>query len=151
MKLFRSVLPLALVLPLVACGSDSTGPEGSALVGTWNVTSAEGMDLPFQETVDLGGGFSCTFAVASMEITFRSNGSFEGQDTSSVQCTGEPVEDTSETFTGTWSVDGDRVTITADEDGETVTRVHRFTISGGTLTIYEGLSGSATAVVAVRM
>lgn len=151
MKPFRGVLALALMLPLMGCSDkDSTGPEAGTIVGVWAVTQVEGESLPYTETFEFEG-FTCSITVSAVDATFTSGGVIILSDTSNLACVGLGQEDTSETQTGTYSVSGDLLTtIFTNEDGEAEPRTDRFTISGNTLTIFDGTTGSTVGLVAQR-
>jgi hypothetical protein len=150
MKLLRYALALVLLLPLAACSDkDSTGPDANTVVGVWAVTEVEGESLPLSETIDFGG-ITCTITVTDVDLTFTSGGVITLADTSTGACEGLPEQDTSESVSGTYSVSGDMLTTTFEnDDGEDETRTDRFTISGNTLTVFDGTT-TTVGLVAQR-
>ncbi len=123
MKLLRTLIaPLLAVTFVAGCGdsigADSTPEEvANALAGTWNATSfVFTNDANSSETFDLladGGSFSITFTTA---------GGFSGSST---------FQGATDTFSGTYIVQGTNLITTEEGESETVA----FTLSGNNLTL----------------
>ena len=105
-----------LSLGLTACGDDKDEPESTNadLVGTWKMTGTE-------------GGYSYTSL-----IQFTKDGKFNN-----VEIYTEDGETEVEVVKGTYTVNGDVITITENYDGEVDTYSVRFQIKGKQLIVSE--------------
>jgi hypothetical protein len=128
----RLVLALSAV-SVLACG-DSSGPEVSSAVGTWNLVTVNGSPLPYtlfliQPTY--------RFEILSNVFVAAENGTYTETETTRETESGT-VTTTTETDNGTWSQTGNTVTV-VNSGGATTTA----TISGNSITV------SAPGLVAV--
>lgn len=121
MKLF---LMLLLVTPVVLTSCDDEDDNKHELVGTWKYTMEE-------------SGYTMT-----VEVTFNSDNT--GTSVTKTTFMGETSTETSEF---TWSVDGNKLTTTEDEETETVT----YSISGNKLTITAEEDGETTEIVYTKV
>ena len=119
------VLCLALLLPVAACGDDDGSGPSADVVGTFNLQTINGATVPavvFQAGAD-------RLEVVSGSITFNENRTFSAALTLREAVGGVANPPETETDTGTYTVSGNTVQLTA-ADGTTATA----TISGNTLT-----------------
>ena len=118
------VLCLALLLPLAACGDDDGSGPSADVVGTFTLQTINGATVPavvFQAGAD-------RLEVVSGSITFNENRTFSAAFTLRQTLAGVVTTET-ETDTGTYTVSGNTVQLTA-ADGT----VETATVSGNTLT-----------------
>lgn len=119
---------IALLLPLTACGDDSTGPgNANAHVGTYTFISLNGQNLPTFVEED---GVRVTFL--SGRLTLNTDGTASQSFTAQV-AQGTSVQQETFRYAGTYSRSGDAIVITwAQSEQET------YSFSGGnTLTLSE--------------
>ncbi len=126
MKLLRTLIaPLLAVTFVVGCGDD-IGPDSTpeevaeALAGTWNATS-----FVFTNKANSSETFDLVADGGLFIITFTAAGGFSGRST---------FEGETETFGGTYVVQGTNVIIT-DEDDPNDMETIAFILSGDTLTL----------------
>ena len=114
--LSMAMIMAILSLGLTACGDDKDEPEGTNadLVGTWKMTGTE-------------GGYSYT-----SYVQFTKDGKFNN-----VEIYTEDGETEVEVVKGTYTVNGDVITITENYDGEVDTYSVRFQIKGKQLIVSE--------------
>lgn len=124
----RLVMALAAVSLLGCGGGDSTGPGGTNVVGTWNLTTVNSSGLPFT-LAEVAGSYK--LEVLADQFTFNANGTWSGTATFRETDNGT-VTTTTEPDNGTWSQAGSNVTKTYS-DGSTATA----TISGNRITFVE--------------
>ncbi|WP_127136496.1 lipocalin family protein [Flagellimonas oceanensis] len=159
----KNLFTLLLVAVLISsCSSDDgDGPVNASIVGTWDI-----VELNFGESVDWDGdGTSSDNLLDEIEcfagtVTFTAEGeyssatteiNFEATETEFTITCGGPV-----TASGTYSVDGNKLTATDAEDGKTGEST--FSISGDTVTFVgpvqivdvEDVDGEATLVLVRR-
>lgn len=154
----KNIFTLLVVAILFAsCSSDNGDDSGNnSIVGTWDA-----IELNAGESFDWNGdGTSSSNLMDEIECfaataTFTAEGdyssattevNFNADETGFTFSCGGPV-----TSSGTYSVDGDTLIITDDEDGETGEST--FNISGQTLTVtgfVESVEGEATLVFVRR-
>ncbi|WP_421823703.1 lipocalin family protein [Flagellimonas oceanensis] len=159
----KNLFTLLLVAVLISsCSSDDgDGPVNVSIVGTWDI-----VELNFGESVDWDGdGTSSDNLLDEIEcfagtVTFTAEGeyssatteiNFEATETEFTITCGGPV-----TASGTYSVDGNKLTATDAEDGKTGEST--FSISGDTVTFVgpvqivdvEDVDGEATLVLVRR-
>lgn len=154
-KNFFTLLFVAVLIS--SCSSDDGDDSGNnSIVGTWDA-----VELDFGESFDWNGdGTSSSNLMDEIECfaataTFTAEGdyssattgiNFNADETGFTYSCGGAV-----TTSGTYSVDGDTLIVTDDEDGETGEST--FDISGQTLTVtgyVEALEGEATLVFVRR-
>jgi hypothetical protein len=120
----RMVLALSAV-SLLACG-DSSGPEFSSAVGTWNLATVNGSALPF--TVALSQNYQLELLgdvfVASENGTYTESATLRETENGTATTTTEQTN-------GTWTQSGNTVTVTESGGAGTATA----TISGNTITL----------------
>ncbi|MBQ9124708.1 MAG: lipocalin family protein [Acholeplasmatales bacterium] len=116
LKMCLVMLVAVLTLTLASCKDDNEGASG--VVGTWNVTEYKVGDVDYIAMMGEG-------ATISMEFTE------DGKATMTVSAMGM-----SESMEGTYTVDGETITITIDGDPQSGT------ISGNTITISENVDGT---------
>lgn len=127
----RAASLLVILAVATACGSDSNGPNGNPLVGTWDVTSfsVQGMgDLIQQGT--------------SVTITFQSNDNYSieiSNDVAGLCDTG-----TACTLTGPFSSTGSTVTL---DPGTTDSTLFNYTINGTVLTLTGDIDATPVTIV----
>jgi hypothetical protein len=129
----RRLLALALLIATASCSSDSsTNPTPDSLAGTWNLSTVNGLALPF---LLLPGDPQASIPkvellndqiIASSAGTFTETGNARFTDASGVQ-------DVPFTDSGTWTISGTAVTFRFTSDGSSGTG----TLSGNTFTIGE--------------
>lgn len=117
---------LAMVVLLMACGNDATGPTMASVAGVWHLTTVAGAPLPYlldQEGAD-------KLELTSDVFTTTASGTFTQltmiKTTISGQVTTDAIPDA-----GSYSLNGNTITINFQSDGSSVTG----TISDNTLTI----------------
>ena len=146
MRSWLKPMVLVAAFATVGCGDDSSGPDAQAsLVGTWDVRSINGNNLPWTETQTFEG-ITCTFTLHAMVVTFTRNNTYTGTEESSGACAGQTFPRSTDAFSGTYSVQGNQITLTDSEDDDPQTGT--FTISGSTLTIVTTEGGETTTIVA---
>jgi hypothetical protein len=123
----RLVLALSAA-SLLACG-DSSGPEVSSAVGTWNLVTVNGSQLPYTLVLFQP---SYRLEILSSQYIAAENGTYVASATWRETENGT-VTTTSEPDNGTWSQTGSTVTVTSAVDGGVSTA----TISGNTITLSE--------------
>ena len=120
----RLVLALSAV-SILACG-DSSGPEFSSAVGTWNLVTVNGSALPF--TVDLSQNFR--LEILGDVFVASENGTYT-ESTTLRETESGTATTTTEQSNGTWTQTNNTVTVTESGGTETGTA----TISGNTITL----------------
>ena len=120
----RLVLALSAV-SILACG-DSSGPEFSSAVGTWNLVTVNGSALPF--TVALAQNYQ--LELLSDEFVASENGTYT-ESTTLRETESGTATTTTEQSNGTWTQTDNIVTVTESGGTETATA----TISGNTITL----------------
>jgi hypothetical protein len=120
----RLVLALSAV-SILACG-DSSGPEFSSAVGTWNLVTVNGLALPF--TVALAQNYQ--LEVLSDVFVASENGTYT-ESTTLRETESGTATTTTEQSNGTWTQTNNTVTVTESGGTETATA----TISGNTITL----------------
>jgi hypothetical protein len=124
----RLVLALSAV-SILACG-DSSGPEFSSAVGTWNLVTVNGSALPF--TLD----FSQAYRLELLSDVFVASEDGTWTETTTLRETDNgTATTTTEQGNGTWTQTGNTVTVTESGGG---TETNTATISGNTITLTQG-------------
>ena len=107
----RRFLLACSALVLLGCGSDSTGP-GANIVGTWDLQTVNGSPLPY--LVDFNQTTNTRTEVVSDQYVVHQGGTYDEtfttRTTVGTQVTDDPVADA-----GTWTVNGNSVTLTASD------------------------------------
>lgn len=135
-------------LGLAACGDDPKDVDGKAsLVGTWDVQSINGDALPITETEEVEPGYTCSFTIESIEITFTTAGSYSGQQKFTSVCTGEDTQTQNFPFGGTYRTSGSTLFMTDTGDVEESVA---FTVSGSTATLTFTEDGETEVIVLKR-
>jgi len=127
----RRLVALALLLPmLAACSDDPTATVNASHVGTYQLQTVDGEELPVQ--IDEEGGF---LTISGGAATLNANGTFSIAIAMSFT---EGEETTSESFTltGDWSSSGNTVNFDHADGGEE--GFQTATISGDVLTTLGG-------------
>lgn len=120
-----TAITLAASLALTACGKDSSGPDtGADIAGTYTLTTVNGSPLPF--TTDEDATYKAEILASA--ITLRGDRTFSWSFTGRSTDNGTPTTD-SETFTGTYTVNGSAIRLT-DSEGYTDA-----TVADGVITI----------------
>ena len=149
MRSWLKPMVVVAAFAMVGCGDDGSGPNAQAsIVGTWDVQSIDGNSLPWTET-ETFEGVTCTFTLHAMVVTFTNNKTYSGTEDFSGSCAGQTFPRTTEPFNGTYSIQGNQLTMTDAEhpnDPDTAT----FTISGSTLTVIIVEDGETTTLVAKK-
>jgi hypothetical protein len=126
----RRLLSLVvLATALSACGSDSsTQPTQASVAGTWNLTSVNGVALPW-----LAQAADPKVEVLNDQLVLSANGTFT--QSQNVRFTDATQVVTTQAFNdaGTYSLNGASATFRFNSDGSSGTG----TISGNTLTVGE--------------
>jgi hypothetical protein len=120
----RLVLALS-AFSILACG-DSSGPDFSSAVGTWNLVTVNGSALPF--TVELSQIYR--LELLSDVFVASENGTYTESSTLRETESGTATT-TTEQSNGTWTQTGNTVTVTESGGTESATA----TISGNTITL----------------
>jgi hypothetical protein len=126
MRRLMTVLAAAIVLPLTACGDDSSPTEEAAAVsGTYTLRTINGEDLPV--TIDqVGDDFA---EVIHGSVTFHADSLFTDSVTFRYTIEGEvTVEE--DAISGTYEQNGSAVVLTPSDDSGT----YSMSVSGNTLT-----------------
>ena len=111
----RNLLSTLLVFSFlftIGCEDDET-TDSNPLVGVWNMTSIV-IESEGNDTLYASDEFSIVL-IFNEDGTFSNQGVMEGE---------------SHSENGTWSTQGDKLTIITEEDGDTVTEIWDYTISG---------------------
>ena len=120
----RLVLALSAA-SILACG-DSSGPEFSSAVGTWNLVTVNGSALPF--TIELSQIYRLELLsdvfVASENGTYIESTTLRDTENGTATTRTEPSS-------GTWTQTNNTVTVTESGGTETATA----TVSGNTITL----------------
>jgi hypothetical protein len=133
MKL-KIALHLLIVTMLIACGDDDpSGPDTATVAGTYTLRTVNGQDLPF--TIINQTGYK--LEVLSDEYTLNPNGSFTTVATFR-ETEGTDVTTSSDTYSGTWQVNGSNVSLTS-----TVAGIETAAFSGGNTMTFSGNGVSA--------
>ena len=120
----RLVLALSAV-SILACG-DSSGPEFSSAVGTWNLVTVNGSALPF--TVDLSQNFR--LEILGDVFVASENGTYT-ESTTLRETESGTATTTIEQSNGTWTQTKNTVTVTESGGTQTATG----TVSANTVTL----------------
>ena len=120
----RLVLALSAV-SILACG-DSSGPEFSSAVGTWNLVTVNGSALPF--TVDLSQNFR--LEILGDVFVASENGTYT-ESTTLRETESGTATTTIEQSNGTWTQTNNTVTVTESGGTQTATG----TVSANTVTL----------------
>ena len=123
----RLVLAISAV-SMLACG-DSSGPEFSSAVGTWNLVTVNGSALPF--TLEFSQAYR--LEIVSDVFVASENGTYT-ESTTIRETDGATATTTTEQSNGTWTQTNGTVTVTESGGTETSTA----TISGNTITLTVG-------------
>lgn len=107
----RRLLLACSALVLLGCGSDSTAPDAN-VVGTWNLQTVNNSALPF--TLQYDPNSQTRFEIVSDQYVVHDGGTYDEMFTTR-ETVGTQVTDDPQTDAGTWSVSGNRVTLTASD------------------------------------
>ncbi len=151
MKKLLSLLAIALILGACSNDDDGGGDNTATLVGSWTLTSYL-LDQPVDVNLDgtASNDFLEELPCYTSTATFSSDGSFSSS-TSEIDVEIDIINGTTEvicidpvSLTGTWELNGDQLSITAE--GETDTQ--QVDLNGNTLTfsVTDPDFGSATWV-----
>lgn len=148
--LFRTtarILALPLLLPFAAC-SDSTGPEGGSLRGSWTLLSLDGEPLPLTDTIEDPEYGTCTITLDSMDMTFTA-AEYEVTMVSTAGCEGIEEETATDVYGGTYRLSGDRIYTTAE--GPMASEVSMgYSVRGDRLTLRQSFGGDLQTYVFER-
>lgn len=114
MKL-RYLVTAVAVISLPACGSDDvSGPGGNdaAVVGSYDLTSINGDNLPVTVLETIGGSAEITDG----SLSIRADGNFALEATVRVTNDGQ-TETVNDVTTGSWILSGNRLTLDFDLSG----------------------------------
>jgi hypothetical protein len=111
MRRTMSVLVLAFLLPLAACGDGPTAVPVD-VVGTWELRTINGMPLP----VILASSGEDTAEVLDGSIILQADGRFEDSVTLRFTIDGEVTTDV-DVIEGTYTQQGGALVLTSDEGG----------------------------------
>jgi uncharacterized lipoprotein YehR (DUF1307 family) len=126
MRRLMTVLAAAIVLPLTACGDDSTPTEEAAAVsGTYSLRTINGEDLPV--TIDQQG--DDITEVIHGSVTFHAASLFTDSVTFRFTIGGEVTID-EDAITGTYEQTGSTVVLTPSDESDS----YAMSVSGNTLT-----------------
>ena len=128
MKNLLSMLLVFSFLFTIGCeDDDATESEFNPLVGVWNMTSIV-IESEGTTTIDADDDFNMVI-IFNEDGTFSNQGAFDGE---------------SHSESGTWSTSGNTITTIFDDEGETITDVWDYTLSGNSflsMTIAENEGG----------
>jgi hypothetical protein len=155
MQTFARILAPLITLSLVACGGG-----GSSAAGEWkldgeatiaaNESSKAAMmaDVPEEAREMAEQMFTNMFKTMEVSLTLAEDGTVTGMATMPNPMGGEAIENKT---SGTWSADGNQVTIVTKDEGSTTEDTMVATMSGDTLTadVSEG-EGPALKVILSR-
>ena len=118
MKNLLSMLLVFSFLFTIGC-EDDEATTSDTLVGVWNMTSIVVVDGGQTTTIDASSDYSIV-------IIFNEDGTFSNQGV---------MEGESHSETGTWSTQGNKLTTIVEEDGDTVTDIWDYTLSGSSFSM----------------
>ncbi len=135
MRKFLTIALTAVSVALAACGGGGDDPIGPANVaGTYTLQTVNGSPLPFTTSEDA----TYKAEILSSAITLNGNNTFSWAFTGRSTDNGTPTTN-SETFTGTYTINGSSIRMT-DSEGYTDA-----TVGNGTITmVIEGPAGTFT-------
>ena len=118
MKNLLSMLLVFSFLLTIGCEDDeATTPD--TVVGVWNMISITILSDGNTMNIDAGSDYS-------MVMTFNEDGTYSNQGV---------MDGESHSESGTWSASGNTLTTIFDDEGETITDVWDYTLSGSSLSI----------------
>ena len=118
MKNLLSMLLVFSFLFTIGC-EDDDATTSDTLVGVWNMTSIAVVYDGATTTIDASNDYSIV-------IIFNEDGTFSNQGV---------MEGESHSETGTWSTQGNKLTTIGEEDGDTVTDIWDYTLSGSSFSM----------------
>ena len=118
MKNLLSMLLVFSFLFTIGC-EDDEATTSDTIVGVWNMTSIVVVDGGQTTTIDASSDYSIV-------IIFNEDGTFSNQGV---------MEGESHSETGTWSTQGNKLTTIVEEDGDTVTDIWDYTLSGSSFSM----------------
>ena len=118
MKNLLSMLLVFSFLFTIGC-EDDDATTSDTLVGVWNMTSIAVVYDGATTTIDASNDYSIV-------IIFNEDGTFSNQGV---------MEGESHSETGTWSTQGNKLTTIVEEDGDTVTDIWDYTLSGSSFSM----------------
>ena len=118
MKNLLSMLLVFSFLFTIGC-EDDEATTSDTLVGVWNMTSIVVVDDGQTTTIDASSDYS-------MVIIFNEDGTYSNQGV---------IEGDSHSETGTWSTQGDKLTIIFEEEEGTITDIWDYTLSGSSFSM----------------
>jgi len=148
------LLLLGSLLATAACNEKPpTEPEdtGGDPQGTWTAVSFAGASLPINEYVNDPEWGICLQRLEDVQIVISSDGTYTWTESVLNDCsaTGGPEPSTAtNTFPGTWRVDGIWLYLTGDESG--VEQGSTFTVSSNQLTLHNKVGGTTLTSVFQR-
>ncbi len=113
---FRRTLVALLALFVVACGGGDDGPSGpltdETAVGTWRLRQVNGLGLPFTAAFTE----QVRIQIVSGRLVLSADRAYRDEQTLRIRPTGEPERDTTFVVTGTWTRDGDEISVRTGSD-----------------------------------
>jgi len=97
-----------------AAGCNDAGPTmvedtGGDVLGNWTGVSFGGSMLPIQEYVEITNRGTCLRELHGVDLSFDGSGQYTWAEEVRLDCGDGPPETATNTFTGTWRVDGIRL------------------------------------------
>ena len=138
-RLTKNVAAVALAFAVVstsACGKDDKNPTGSnnTTVGTYTLDRVDGGTLPFtifHDDIDVDGEtVNLKIEVTAGTMSLAANKTFTGSMALRVSIPGVPAQTESAPVSGTYTVSGNTITLTSDDEEVVVG-----TIANGALNI----------------
>ena len=121
MKRMAAVAIAFAVVATSACGKDDKSPTGNnnPTVGTYQLDKIDGAELPailFEGDVDVDGTIvTLKIEVTAGSLTLAANGTFNGSMALRLSVPGAPPETESVPVSGTYSVNGNSITLTSSD------------------------------------
>lgn len=128
-RLMKNAAAVALAFAVVstsACGKDDKSPTGSnnTTAGTYTLDRVDGGALPstvFHEDIDIDGEvINLKIEVTAGSMTLSANNTFTGSMALRLTVPGAPPQTESAPVSGTYSVSGNTITLTSEDEEDPV-------------------------------
>ncbi|NJD09546.1 MAG: hypothetical protein FIB01_03540 [Gemmatimonadetes bacterium] len=138
-RAFGGLLLSGMLFVLAGCNQDVVSiPDdtGGDVTGLWTAVSFGGSPLPIQEYIQIPDRGVCLRKLNGVDLLFSTGGEYTWVEEVFLDCgqSGNPQTFTN-TFKGTWRVEGVHLFMLDSEDEQTAEQDYTFTVSAGMLSM----------------